>query len=224
MRAPTSWRIICAASGSAPRVVVGLCVERSLEMVVGLLGILKAGGAYLPLDPDYPAERLAFMLADAGAPVLVTQAALRDRLPRARRAMHRAARCRLARHRAKPATAPPSGLGRDNTAYVIYTSGSTGTPKGVDGHARERACDCFAATMRSLRFRRRRCCCTMFHSFAFDFSVWEILGRARCTAAALVVVPERERASPTPFDADLRRERRHRRSTRCPRLLPADAG
>ena len=61
--------------------VVGLCVERSLEMVVGLLGILKAGGAYLPLDPDYPG-RLAFMLADAGAPVLVTQTALRDRLPR----------------------------------------------------------------------------------------------------------------------------------------------
>ena len=60
---------------------MGLCVERSLEMIVGLLGILKAGGAYLPLDPDYPPERLAFMLADAGAPVLVTQSALRDRLP-----------------------------------------------------------------------------------------------------------------------------------------------
>ena len=60
---------------------MGLCVERSLEMIVGLLGILKAGGAYLPLDPDYPHERLAFMLADAGAPVLVTQSALLDRLP-----------------------------------------------------------------------------------------------------------------------------------------------
>ena len=66
MPAPTGWRIICAASGVGPEVVVGLCVERSLEMVVGLLGILKAGGAYLPLDPDYPPERLAFMLADAG--------------------------------------------------------------------------------------------------------------------------------------------------------------
>ena len=69
------------ALGVGPEVVVGLCVERSLEMLVGLLGILKAGGAYLPLDPDYPPERLAFMLADAGAPVLVTQSALRDRLP-----------------------------------------------------------------------------------------------------------------------------------------------
>ena len=86
------------ALGVGPEVVVGLCVERSLEMLVGLLGILKAGGAYLPLDPDYPPERLAFMLADAGAPVLVTQSALRDRLP-LHNARDRAARCRLARHR-----------------------------------------------------------------------------------------------------------------------------
>ena len=67
--------------GVGPEVVVGLCVERSLEMVVGLLGILKAGGAYLPLDPAYPRERLAFMLADARAPVLLTQSALRAQLP-----------------------------------------------------------------------------------------------------------------------------------------------
>ena len=66
------------ALGVGPEVVVGLCLERSLAMLVGLLGILKAGGAYLPLDPDYPPERLAFMLADAGAPVLLTRAALRD--------------------------------------------------------------------------------------------------------------------------------------------------
>src|SRR4029077_16910978 len=66
--------------GVGPEVVVGLCVERSPAMIVGLLGILKAGGAYLPLDPDYPQARLAFMLADAGAPVLVTQAGLRERL------------------------------------------------------------------------------------------------------------------------------------------------
>src|SRR4029077_6297072 len=68
------------ALGVGPEVIVGLCVERSLAMLVGLLGILKAGGAYLPLDPDYPAERLGFMLADAGAAVLVAQSALLDRL------------------------------------------------------------------------------------------------------------------------------------------------
>ena len=83
MRAPISWRIICAGSGVGPEVVVGLCVERSLEMVVGLLGILKAGGAYLPLDPGYPPERLAFMLdrrrrAGAGHPVGAARPAARD--------------------------------------------------------------------------------------------------------------------------------------------------
>ena len=67
--------------GVGPEVVVGLCVERSLDMVVGLLGILKAGGAYLPLDPEYPADRLSFMLRDARAPVLVTQSRLLERLP-----------------------------------------------------------------------------------------------------------------------------------------------
>ena len=67
-RTPTGWRIICKAWASGPRPWSGCCVERSPEMVVGLLGILKAGGAYLPLDPNYPRERLAFMLADAGAP------------------------------------------------------------------------------------------------------------------------------------------------------------
>ena len=118
------------ALGVGPETVVGLCVERSLEMMVGLLGILKAGGAYLPLDPGYPHERLAFMLADAGAPVLVTQSALLDRLP-----AHDARIVRLdadwpaiACH---PATAPQLRLDPQNTAYVIYTSGSTGTPKGV---------------------------------------------------------------------------------------------
>ena len=69
------------ARGVGPETVVGLCLARSLEMIVGLLAILKAGGAYLPLDPDYPPERLAFMLGDAGARVLVTQAALLERLP-----------------------------------------------------------------------------------------------------------------------------------------------
>ncbi len=118
------------ALGVGPEVVVGLCVERSPAMLVGLLGILKAGGAYLPLDPGYPAERLAFMLADAGAPVLVTQSALVDRLP-----AHGARIVRLdadaAAIAAQPTSAPAPALDPHNTAYVIYTSGSTGEPKGV---------------------------------------------------------------------------------------------
>ena len=116
--------------GVGPEVVVGLCVERSLEMLVGLLGILKAGGAYLPLDPSYPSARLAFMLEDARAPVLLTQAALLDQLPAygARIVQLDADWPTIAR---QPATAPGNTLHPHNTAYVIYTSGSTGTPKGV---------------------------------------------------------------------------------------------
>ena len=70
--------------GVKPEVLVGICLERSLDMVIGLLGILKAGGAYLPLDPDYPAARLAFMLEDAQVPVLLTQSSLRENLPETR--------------------------------------------------------------------------------------------------------------------------------------------
>ena len=124
--------------GVGPETIVGLLAERSPEMVVGLLAILKAGGAYLPLDPDYPPERLSFMLADAGAPVLVTQQALLDRLPvvagdaAASPAGPGAARRRLAGNRQRnPAPRRRSTSIRTNPAYVIYTSGSTGTPKGV---------------------------------------------------------------------------------------------
>src|SRR6202011_6192732 len=120
--------------GVGPETVVGLCLERSLELIVGLLGILKAGGAYLPLDPQYPAQRLAFMLGDAGARVLVTQAALLDRLALAN-ASSRAAVVPLdadaAAIAAQPTRAPLLRLDAHHPAYVIYTSGSTGTPKAV---------------------------------------------------------------------------------------------
>ncbi len=116
--------------GVGPEVVVGLCLERSLDMVVGLLAILKAGGAYLPLDPQYPAERLAFMLGDAGATRLITHSALVGRLPDnvVARIFVDADAPEISR---RPATAPALTLDPHNLAYVIYTSGSTGVPKGV---------------------------------------------------------------------------------------------
>jgi len=116
--------------GVGPEVLVGICVERSLETVVGLLGILKAGGAYVPLDPVYPEERLAFMLEDAQVPVLLTQQRLVEGLPE-----HEASvvcldmDCEAIAGESEDNLA--SGVIADNLAYVIYTSGSTGRPKGV---------------------------------------------------------------------------------------------
>ncbi len=116
--------------GVGPEVLVGICVERSLEMVVGLLGILKAGGAYVPLDPVYPCERLAFILEDTSMQVLLTQTQLVESLP-----SHLAQVVCLDtdwetinQHNQENLT---SGVIANNLAYVMYTSGSTGLPKGV---------------------------------------------------------------------------------------------
>jgi amino acid adenylation domain-containing protein len=116
--------------GAGPEVRVGICLERSADTVVAILGVLKAGAAYLPLDPAYPADRLAYMLEDAAAPLLVTQASLREFLPAAgvRIVLMDEDAPAIA---AEPAEAPESGVDVANAAYVIYTSGSTGRPKGV---------------------------------------------------------------------------------------------
>ncbi|HST62245.1 MAG TPA: amino acid adenylation domain-containing protein, partial [Longimicrobium sp.] len=119
-----------AGLGAGPETRVGICLERSVEMVVAMLAVLKAGAAYLPLDPSYPADRLAYMLEDSGAPLLVTQSSLRTLLP--------AGGVRVVPVDAdasaialEPASAPRTAVDSASVAYVIYTSGSTGTPKGV---------------------------------------------------------------------------------------------
>jgi amino acid adenylation domain-containing protein len=118
------------ALGANIGVLVGICVERSVEMVVGLLGILKAGAAYVPIDPNYPTERIAYLLADSQVKVLLTQARLLDTLPPT--TAHQICLDRdweiIAQQ--QPAN-PNSGVNFSHIAYVIYTSGSTGNPKGV---------------------------------------------------------------------------------------------
>src|SRR5262249_24775166 len=118
------------AQGAGPETLVGICMERSLEMVVGILGILKSGAAYVPLDPDYPAERIAYMLTDAGARILVTSTKVENIAPEA--SVERIYLDADWEYIASESTTNLESLAEtDNLAYVIYTSGSTGQPKGV---------------------------------------------------------------------------------------------
>ncbi|WP_442935957.1 non-ribosomal peptide synthase/polyketide synthase [Nostoc sp.] len=116
--------------GVKPDVLVGICVERSLEMLVGILGILKAGGAYVPLDPEYPQDRLRFMLEDAAVSVLLTQQKLVEKLPEHQaRVVYLDTDWQLLNQLSQENLI--SGVQENNLGYVIYTSGSTGQPKGV---------------------------------------------------------------------------------------------
>lgn len=121
---------LCAL-GVGADVLVGICIERSLEMMIGILGILKAGGAYVPLDPTYPRDRLDFMIDDSGARIILTQSWLRDRLPAQEPGLLICLDWICSTGSEELADAPPRNVQSANLAYVIYTSGSTGKPKGV---------------------------------------------------------------------------------------------
>ena len=176
-------------------VLVGICVDRSVEMVVAILAVLKAGGAYLPIDLSYPAERLAFMLADAQAPVLLTEKKLLSSLPE-----HPARTVCLddseAAFTSQPESNPESPATIDQLAYVIYTSGSTGKPKGCMV-THQNVARLMAATEGWFGFHAKDVW-TLFHSYAFDFSVWEIWG-ALLYGGKLVVVPYLTSRSPEAF-------------------------
>jgi len=172
------------ALGVGPDTMVGLCVERSLEMVAGILGILKAGGAYLPLDPAQPRERLAAMARDAGLRILVTGNAV---APEASACEHMV-RLDLddAAWNQWPDGNPQSAVTPDNLSHVIYTSGSTGLPKGtLNTH---RNVSRLFTSIRALFDFDERDVWTVFHSCAFDFSVWELWG-ALLHGGRAVVVP-----------------------------------
>ncbi|BAY23352.1 amino acid adenylation domain-containing protein [Calothrix sp. NIES-2100] len=171
--------------GVGPEVLVGICVERSLEMAIALLGILKAGGAYVPIDPTYPQSRQAFMLQDAQIRVLISQEDVVTKLPE-----HQAQVICLDSDWitiSQESTKNPDNrnLTPENLAYIIYTSGSTGQPKGVlVPHAN--VVRLLEATQSWFHFNEHDVW-TLFHSYAFDFSVWELWG-ALCYGGRVVVV------------------------------------
>ncbi|MGN6150812.1 MAG: amino acid adenylation domain-containing protein, partial [Lysobacteraceae bacterium] len=185
-------------TGVGPDQLVVLCVERSLEMIVGILGILKAGGAYVPLDPHYPQGRLAHMLQDAAPRVVVTQSSLRERFSEFGGAVVALDDDRKAIDQQSPENLDraTTGVEPSHLAYVIYTSGSTGVPKGVMvEHANVHRL--FSATEAWFRFDEEDVW-SLFHSCAFDFSVWEIWG-ALFHGGRLVVVPHRTTRDPEAF-------------------------
>nr|QEO74619.1 AMP-dependent synthetase and ligase [uncultured bacterium] len=171
--------------GVGPESLVALCVERSAEMVVAVLAVVKAGGAYVPIDPNYPAERAAFILEDTRAGILLTQQTLLRSLP-----AHRGQVVLLDEDwpqvDEESAQDLDDGAAADNAAYVIYTSGSTGRPKGVVV-THENVARLFEAAQPLFNFDARDVW-TLFHSYAFDFSVWELWG-ALLYGGRLVVVP-----------------------------------
>ncbi|WP_420129160.1 amino acid adenylation domain-containing protein [Longimicrobium sp.] len=189
--------------GVGPEVRVGICLERGLEMIVSILAVLKAGGAYVPMDPAYPADRLAFTLSDAGVPIVLAQEKVRAllALPDGVELISLdAARAQIA---AESAENPRGGATPDSLAYVIYTSGSTGTPKGALIEHRNVA-RLFSATDAWFGFGADDVW-TLFHSYAFDFSVWEIWG-ALLYGGRLVVVPVSVSRDPEAFHALVQRE------------------
>ncbi|MFD8696352.1 amino acid adenylation domain-containing protein [Kitasatospora purpeofusca] len=197
---------LLAARGIGPGTIVALALPRSLDLVTGLLAVAKSGAAYLPLDPEYPADRLAYMLADAAPAALLTDSATAPRMPEHRVPQllvdggeadaHPAVP--LAQHeRTRPLTA-------EDTAYVIYTSGSTGRPKGVPV-THHNVVRLFSATDHWFGFGAQDVW-TLFHSYAFDFSVWELWG-ALLRGGRLVVVPHLVSRDPAAFLDLLARER-----------------
>src|SRR6266850_1364719 len=208
--------------GVGPEVRVGLCLERSVELVVGILGILKAGGAYVPLDPDYPQERLAFMLEDSAPAVLLTSAHLQDSLPSSWAQIvcvdteSEAIALQSEIDPAQLATAR-------NLAYMIYTSGSTGRPKGVMIEHRG-VVNLFAAQALELALRPG-CRVLQFSSLNFDAAVWEMV--MALLAGGNLVLGSREAMLPAVGLVDLLQQHRVEVATFPPsalRVLPEEGG
>jgi amino acid adenylation domain-containing protein len=185
--------------GVKPEQLVGLRIERTFDMVIGIVGILKAGGAYLPLDSAYPKDRMAFMLEDSRVAVVVSQRSLAGTLDGVPVTL-------VLMDEPLPVadTNPVPQSTADSLAYVMYTSGSTGKPKGVS-ITHYNVMRLFQATEECYQFDQQDVW-SLFHSYAFDFSVWELWG-ALLYGGRAVVVPYWVSRSPQAFRDLLARER-----------------
>ena len=181
--------------GVEPEVRVAICVERSLEMIVGLLAILKAGGAYVPLEPAYPAERISFILEDSQARLLLTQEHLTHSLPVAN--VQTICFDRDWREIARESRENPTeGATAANSAHLIYTSGSTGQPKGVLSVHRA-SVNRFAWMWRTYPFAAAEVCCQKT-ALSFVDSIWEIFGPL-LQGVPLVIIPDETVKDPQRF-------------------------
>lgn len=190
------------SQGIGPDTPIAICLDRSCELVIGVLGILKAGGAYVPLNPDYPKERLAFILRDTHTPLLLTQQHLIERLPESRPSLL-VLDSEWAIIEAQQHDNPDISLSAHNLAYIVYTSGSTGTPKGIamphaplvnlfSWHYRTAPLPPGARTLQ-------------FASLGFDVSAQEIFCTL-CFGQTLILLLEEQRLDPVKLLALLRRE------------------
>ncbi|MGJ7564546.1 amino acid adenylation domain-containing protein [Variovorax sp. GB1R11] len=173
------------ALGVGPDVLLGLCVERSTEMMVGILAVLKAGGAYVPLDPDYPSDRLAYMVEDSGIALLLTQSGLRSLIPGVEAL--EVLELDTLDTSSEPDVNPQVNLHGEHLAYVIYTSGSTGRPKGAA--IRHQALFSCMAWMQE--FYTLEGADTVLHKapFGFDVSVWEMFWPLTSGARLVIANP-----------------------------------
>ncbi|NEQ48309.1 MAG: amino acid adenylation domain-containing protein [Leptolyngbya sp. SIOISBB] len=183
--------------------LVGLCTARSVHLLIGILGILKAGAAYVPIDPATPPSRIVAIVSDASLQIVVTQRSQHLQLPDSVQLVDLEVDLETEEIAQPNSANPASSVTANHLAYVIYTSGSTGTPKGVCiSHAN--VVRLFTQTQPWFQFTAADVW-TLFHSYAFDFSVWEIWG-ALLHGGRLVVVSEDVRRSPHAFYQLLCRE------------------
>ncbi|MHC5758897.1 amino acid adenylation domain-containing protein [Nostoc sp.] len=197
-----------------PDTLIGICVERSLEMIIGVLGILKAGGAYVPIDPSYPKERIEFMLEDSGISVLLTQSFLLNQLPLAK-LKHQIICLDEETFAGELIDNPHPQSTVDNLAYIIYTSGSTGRPKGVmiEHRAIVNLSLAWAETFQVKHHSRW----LQFGSFSFDLSIGEIA--TALSAGACLYLANKETLLPSQTLVDWLRDHKISHFTLSPSAL-----